>query len=295
MEQPVPEIRPTPGPTSWPRVLAMGMVLYIAGVLILLLTRNTRIYPAVTLVGNFVVPVAYVTFFYDHRHLSTLSVSRVAKGFVIGGIFSVLVAALIEPIFIHRLTAASSIRVGLIEELTKIIGVVVVASKIRHDSEVDGIILGTATGMGFAALESTGYAFTAFIGSGGNIPMSVGVTLFRGLFSPIGHGVWTAIFAGALFRESRPYRFRVDLVVIGAYLFVALLHGLWDGVPASLMRHAQQNFPAIIIVQILLAFLGVFVLWGMWNEAIRRQDAASTSQEQVSSEGSPNHEDEQQL
>src|SRR2546430_5382081 len=46
---------------------------------------------------------------------------------------------------------------------------------------IDGLILGAAVGMGFAAFESTGYAFTAFLLSGGSLSSVVGVTLMRGL------------------------------------------------------------------------------------------------------------------
>ena len=55
----------------------------------------------------------------------------------------------------------------------------------------DGIILGGAAGMGFAALESSGYVFTAFVDSGGSLSTLVLVTLLRGLLSPVGHGTPT--------------------------------------------------------------------------------------------------------
>ena len=67
---------------------------------------------------------------------------------------------------------------------------------------MDGIILGAAAGMGFAAFESTGYAITAFLHSGGNMSYSVLITLIRGVSSPVGHGTWTAILSSILLRES---------------------------------------------------------------------------------------------
>ena len=59
----------------------------------------------------------------------------------------------------------------------------------------------------------------------------VGVTLLRGVLSPVGHGTWTAILASVLFRESAAGRFRINGKVMGSYLTVAILHGLWDGLP----------------------------------------------------------------
>ena len=124
---------------------------------------------------------------------------------------------MLEPIFIRRLTFESAFEVGLIEEFAKILGVIVVARHHRHDSEIDGVILGGAAGMGFAALESSGYVFTAFVQSGGSLSALVIVTLLRGLLSPFGHGTWTAILASVLFREGRPDRFRINRALIAAY------------------------------------------------------------------------------
>ena len=69
----------------------------------------------------------------------------------------------LEPFFIRQLDLGAILKVGLIEEFAKILGVLAIARHRRHDSEMDGLILGGAAGMGFAALESNGYAFTAFL------------------------------------------------------------------------------------------------------------------------------------
>jgi protease PrsW len=45
----------------------------------------------------------------------------------------------------------------------------------------------------------------------------------------VGHGVWTAILGGVLFRATAPAgRLRLTGALVGWYLLVALLHGLWD-------------------------------------------------------------------
>lgn len=89
------------------------------------------------------------------------------------------------------------------------------ARRRRHDSELDGLILGAAARMGFAALESNGYAFSAFLRSGGSLSLTVAVTLLRGLLSPVGHGTRTAILASVLFRESAAGRFHINRKVQG--------------------------------------------------------------------------------
>src|SRR5258706_12178882 len=186
---------------SWWRVLLIGLLLYIIGIVILVLTGNPNLFPTVVLLGNFLVPVAYVVFFYERRYLSELTLPTTALTFFYGGVLGVFAASLLEPIFIRRLDIVTAFGVGLIEEFAKILGLLLIVRRRRHDSELDGMILGAAAGMGFAALESTGYAFTAFLLSGGSLSATVGMTLLRGLLAPLGHGTWTAILAGVLFRE----------------------------------------------------------------------------------------------
>jgi protease PrsW len=255
---------------AWWRILLIGLVLFIVGVLVFALTGNLNLFPTVALIGNLLVPVAYVAFFYERRHMSQVTLVSIARAFFYGGVLGVFAAALLEPIFIRRLTFESAFGVGMIEEFAKILGVIVVARHHRHDSETDGVILGGAAGMGFAALESSGYVFTAFVQSGGSLSALVILTLLRGLLSPVGHGTWTAILASVLFREGRPDRFRVDRALIVAYFTVVVLHGLWDGLP-QVVGAVTGSGPDVFIAQGAVGVAGLVILWFRWREAVRRQ------------------------
>ena len=256
--------------TAWRRVLVTSLLFYVAGLIILIRTGNPNLFPTVVLVGNFMVPVTYVVYFYERRYLSDLSLATTALAFVYGGILGVFAASLLEPLFIRRLTFLSAFMVGTIEELSKILGVLVIARHRRHDSEMEGLILGAAAGMGFAALESTGYAFTAFLLSRGSLSVTVGVTLLRGLFAPVGHGTWTAILASVLFRESGVRYLRINRKVVGAYLTVVILHGLWDGLP-SLLASVVSSGPDVFIGQVAIGLTGLYILRERWREAKRLQ------------------------
>src|ERR1700682_4752081 len=266
---------PTPSSTgSWWRILLLGLGLFLLSVVLFALTGNPNLFPTVALIGNFVVPVSYVAFFYERRHMSQVTLVSTAPAFFYGGVLGVFAASVLEPVFIRRLTFLSAFEVGLIEEFAKILGVLVVARHHRHDAEIDGIILGGAAGMGFAALESSGYVFTAFVESGGSLSALVLVTLLRGLLSPVGHGTWTAILASVMFRESRPNRFRLDRAVIGAYLTVVVLHGLWDGLPQLVGTITGQGLD-VFLSQGAVGLVGLIILWFRWREAVRRQVALS--------------------
>ncbi len=255
---------------GWWHVIVSGLSLYGLGLAVLTLTENPNIFPTVVMLGTFLVPAAYVAFFYERRHLSDLSLPTTFLSFLYGGVLGMFAAAFLEPLFITRLDFLTAFEVGLIEEFCKILGVLVIARRRRHDSELDGLILGAAAGMGFAALESTGYAFTAFLRSQGSVSVTVAVTLLRGILSPLGHGTWTAILAAVLFRESRAGRFRLNTKVLGAYLTVAILHGLWDGLPGVVGAVVQADLD-IFIAQLAVGALGLFLLWRHWHEAVRLQ------------------------
>src|ERR1700686_4496139 len=235
---------------SWLRTLLIGLVLFIATTLVMFLTRNINLYPTVILIGNFLVPIVFVAFLYDHQHFSSLTLDRVAVCFCIGGILGVLGASILESLLLPiasnptaGLTLSGAFVVGLVEEGCKIAVVAFLARGMRHTSQMDGLLLGGAVGMGFAAFESTGYAFTAFLLSGGHISASIVETIIRGLFASFGHGVWTGILGAVLFRQSAPHRFRITGPVILTYLFVSALHGLWDGSPLTVLIIVPPGVP----------------------------------------------------
>jgi RsiW-degrading membrane proteinase PrsW (M82 family) len=223
------------------------------------------------------VPVVFVLFLYDHQHLSALTPATIAQSFVVGGMLGVLGASVLEPLLIplstnpdQSLTLRAAIVAGLIEEGCKILAVMWVARRMRRDSEMDGLLLGAAVGMGFAALESTGYAFTAFVASRGEVGASIVETILRGALAPFGHGVWTAILAAVLFRRSSATHFRITGSVVLTYLFVALLHGLWDGLPRVLYVVIPPGIP-ISVGMLALSAIGIIVLVALYRQAERRQ------------------------
>ena len=85
--------------------------------------------------------------------------------------------------------------------------------------------------MGFAALESSGYVFTALLESRGSLTALVLVTLLRGLLVAGRARHLDGDPGQRHVPREQTYRFRLDRAVIGAYLTVVVLHGLWDGLP----------------------------------------------------------------
>lgn len=256
----------------------IGILLFVATTIVLFLTGNPNLYPTVILIGNFLIPVVFVVFLYDHQHLSELSPETIGRSFGVGGVLGVLGASILETILLPRpaspnqgLSFSTSFLVGLIEEGCKIAAVIIVARRMHPRTAIDGLLLGAAVGMGFAALESTGYAFTAFL-TQGHVTASIFSTILRGLLAPFGHGTWTAILGAVLFRQSGPRHFRFTFPVILTYLFVSLLHALWDGFPLFLFPFVfDVAGVSIPLASVIIGLVGIIVLTVLYQRAIRQR------------------------
>jgi len=268
---------------SWLRALLIGLGLFIATTIVMLLTGNLNLYPTVILIGNFLVPVVFVGFLYDDQHISSLSLDTVETSFCIGGILGVLGASVLESLVLpvasnptQGLSLGGAMAVGLIEEGCKIAVVAFLARRMIHTSQMDGLLLGGAVGMGFAALESTGYAFTALLLSHGHISASIAATVIRGLLAPFGHGVWTGILGAVLFQQSAPHRFRITGPLILTYLFVSILHGLWDGFPYTVYLIVPPGIP-LSVTTLIIGVIGLVTLSVLYRRSIIQQTQKPTS------------------
>jgi len=106
----------------------------------------------------------------------------------------------------------------------------------RYDRPMDGLILGTVSGLGFAVAETAGYGFgpaiMGFVGSGvegAGFSMLLIIMLERGLASPFGHGMWTGIITAAYWQNGRDLgrAFRARSFVIACAWAIGL-HALWN-------------------------------------------------------------------
>ena len=262
---------------GWVRVLLIGAGLFIVTTIVMLLTGNLNLYPTVILIGNFLVPVVFVAFLYDHQQFSSLSLDTVATSFCVGGILGVLGASILESLVLpvasnptQGLSLGGAFAVGLIEEGCKIAVVAFLARKMDHTSQMDGLLLGGAVGMGFAALESTGYAFTTLLLSHGSVSASLAETLIRGLLAPFGHGIWTGILGAVLFRESTPRHYRITGTLILTYLFVSVLHGLWDGLPVTVYVIVPPGIP-ISVATLGIGLIGIVTFSILYQRALIRE------------------------
>ena len=213
---------------TWVQIFVVGFVLWVASLVVTQLTANSNLVPTLILLGSFLVPVTFVAWAFERWRDKDLTAELIVSAFVLGGLLGVLGASVLET-YLLKPSPLLFLGVGLIEEAVKLGALVVITRNLPRRRGRDGFVLGAAVGFGFAAFESAGYAFNALLTVQGlSLTALVETELTRGLLAPFGHGLWTAILGGVLFREARGGRFRFNGAVLGTYLLVSVLHALWD-------------------------------------------------------------------
>jgi RsiW-degrading membrane proteinase PrsW (M82 family) len=275
---------------TWRRVLGLGLLLWVATVVVTLATRSVVLVPALVLLGSFLVPVVVVIWVLQRWRDEHVTIELVIRAFVVGGLLGVLAAASLES-YLLRPSPLLFGGVGLIEEGVKLATLALVTRHMTRRHTRDGVVLGAVVGLGFAAIETAGYALNAMLTVRGlSLTALVETELLRSVVAPLGHGLWTAILGGVLFYSASRGSWLTGRLVL-AYLWVSLLHALWDGshdlallLTFLLTGHAAQYqqlrvgyLPASTPQQVLLftvlsiaallaiAALGVATLWTVWR------------------------------
>jgi len=253
----------------WFQIFISGLALLFLVERTLVATGDPNYVPSAILLGAFLVPVTFTTYLYERLPDWDVPLSAIAICFVWGGVLGTVLAGTFEYDVARSLGFLPKLGIGLIEEGAKLMMPLVFYFLGRYRSEAAGIILGVATAMGFAALETMGYGFTLLLASHGNLGVLDEVLLFRGLTSPAGHAAWTGLVCAVLWRERlkaghATFNWRVG----GAFVTAAILHALWDTFAG--MRSAMfVGFLGIEFASLLIALVSLTFLIRRVREARR--------------------------
>ena len=164
----------------------------------------------------------------------------------IGGFVSVFVSLFIyEFVSVKRNFPDAIIKIGLIEESSKLLALVLLYRLIKKDFNeiVDGIIYITAIALGFSVIENIIYSFAS------EEPFAL---LFqRSIYSTIGHISFSGYLGIAFYIHKRVHRnyFGIFLAIVLA----SVAHGFYDGV--IFHRELSFLFKFVFIGLIFLQFL----------------------------------------
>ena len=222
---------------SWLLVLLCGLLAYIATFVIMVLTGNPIMLPTVLLVGAATIPVTVLLLAQSTRS-GPLAPSRIVLvTAAASGLFAICAAGLEERIAGALLGRASILLVGVIEESAKLVVPLIVLALAHRLTRGGGLVIGIASGTGFAVLETMGYGFGALLSRGGGLGALDATLVLRGVLVPAGHVAWTGTVCAALwFLLETSHKALGTLAVAGSLLGAVVLHTAWDA-SGSLALH----------------------------------------------------------
>jgi len=219
---------------SWVAVLVIGLALFYAVRRATLHTGNPNLLPSLILLGAAVVPMTFVAFLAGRRISYGVSGGTLALTALIGGVIGVVTAGVLEYDTLHDLGVLPMVAVGLIEESAKLLLPAALVFLLRPRRPADGLLIGVASGAGFATLETMGYAFVELIRSKGDLGAVDDVLFLRGVLSPAAHMAWTGLTAAALwYAAQRHWRASAVLRFVGIFAVAVALHTAWDSLGST--------------------------------------------------------------
>jgi RsiW-degrading membrane proteinase PrsW (M82 family) len=212
----------------WVQTLLGGLALWFILDWATIASKNINLVPSLILLGACLGPVTFVTYVYER--VREVPWPSLLQCFVVGGVLGVTAASILEYRTLLDYGALPTTAIGLIEETSKLLVPLAIFAVGRYRREADGLLIGVASGMGFAAFESMGYGLTTLLASQGQIGSVEQVLFARTVLAPAGHAAWTGLICAALWRA----RERGTWAIVPLALVVAVtLHALWDSVAST--------------------------------------------------------------
>lgn len=206
--------------------------LFVALMLLLVyfIASAYALYAMLLVVPAFVMPVTILLFFWEMNVPRNISLMDLLKWVMFAGAVSVTVTFVVRNIFLMGNDTAAWIAGPIPEEIAKFLMVYFIIRKKDSKYILNGLLIGCAVGVGFAAQESAGYALEYYIEVGFTKAQLVNVE--RGLLALGGHSVWASMYGAALVaaKEKEPLRMSHigNGLVLITFFSAVLLHVVWN-------------------------------------------------------------------
>ncbi len=250
--------------TSWPkpwmflRTFIGAAVIYFVFVQAWYQYSNFNLIPGLIMVGSFAVPLSALIFFIEMNARKNVSLYQVLRLLFLGGILSLTIS-----LFFFDITAGVELGwlgasvAGLVEEPGKLLALILVANVVKYKYTLNGLLFGAAIGTGFAAFESMGYALWT-VWNSNNTDIMLNNIMLRGMLSPFGHIIWTAMCGAALWRVKgdQPFRFSMlsDPRFYRVFFIAVILHMIWNS-PLNLPLYGKFIILGIIGWTVIFALI----------------------------------------
>ena len=211
-----------PKPWLYMRILLVLGITFVCLLFISLGFQNTNGLPGTIFVGAMTVPFALVVFFWETNAPRNISLFEVVKLFFLGGALSLLSTLLVYSVFdIQELDYIGAIMVGFCEEVSKGIVIYQFLKQEKYRYILNGLLIGSCIGAGFAVFETAGYAFNYLLAMGTGKMLDI--LIIRGVLAIGGHVVWSAMVGGGIVINKTK-----NGALIQFMLMAIALHAIWD-------------------------------------------------------------------
>ncbi|PKK96397.1 MAG: hypothetical protein CVV58_06565, partial [Tenericutes bacterium HGW-Tenericutes-3] len=180
-------------------------------------------------------PMLVLILLFELHYPRTLKGIQILAYFVIGGLLSITTVYAIRVVTGYPSTFLySDLLTGFIEELSKILIVFLILSRMKVKHVITGILVGFAVGAGFDAFETSAYGLGELFYEDSSLLMMHSLILGRGFDAliGIGHHYWTGMLAGTLIYVSKAETVHIKdflhPVFIFMFVVVASIHASWN-------------------------------------------------------------------
>lgn len=234
--------------TAWVWVLLLGVGAYLLVLRVMVATQNLNFFPSLLLIGAITVPVSVLVLAMDSGRGVRVDPLLVTLTAVVGGVVGTVTAGTLEYETLRTLGSVPMVLVGLIEEAAKLLVPLAIYLRVRPHDPRAGVVIGVASGMGFATLETMGYGFQALL-SARDLAAVDQTLLLRALLSPACHIAWTGMTTAMLWRiPGARHHGRAVLAFVGTYLVAVTLHAIWDGSTRTLTHTVVAVIGLVVLV-----------------------------------------------
>jgi RsiW-degrading membrane proteinase PrsW (M82 family) len=236
----------------WVRAGSVTLIVAVALFILLWISQAPTLIPITLLAMSAVVPVAMICWVVEKYDRTGISFHTLVITFLAGGTIGVICAMAIYLLSawlpLIAALAATAVFAPVAEEPGKLLATCWRWKHPIYDRPMDGLIIGTVAGFGFAVVETAGYGLVSLLGDKGlDMPSLLETMVIRGLSSPFCHGMWSGILAAAFWQSGRSFQraFRSKVFWVAAAWAVGL-HALWNG--CSMLTDAESAGPACVVV-----------------------------------------------
>ena len=238
-------------PYLFARLFVIGLLLIVC-TFMMSLKGYLLFLPFLFVAGSFLGPFTVMILFWEMNIPRNISFPTVIAIFFVGGMLSLIFTVILNPLKPSESVLWGAMATGLVEETAKVLAFLFWLRGKDKKYILTGMLVGSAVGAGFAAVESAGYAVV-------NTNWSLLTLILRALLAPGGHVTWAAISGGALVwakgREALSVKHLLHPVFLSLFAFCVVTHGLWDFVGSIYLIFALELL--IMVVAYFLMKKGV--------------------------------------